>query len=87
MVEKYSDLTSANFYLKNQDLFTIIGLTAIPSQNTELPVDPKFRAKTRIRAKWLKLPKKGPNFSILARFKKKNGYIFFFNSSSARMSI
>ena len=42
---------------------------------TELPVDPKFRARTRIRAKC-------PNFGILARFLKK-GYIFFFNNNNA----
>ena len=48
----------------------------------ELPVDPKFRAKTRIRAKWAKWSEKGPNFGILARFLK-NGDIFFFNNNKA----
>ena len=50
-------------------------------QWAEQPVDPKFQAKTRIRAKWAKWPKKGPNFGILAPFLKND--IFFFNNNKA----
>ena len=60
----------------------LIGRSFVLFVCSELPVDPKFRAQTRIRAKWAKLSEKGPKFGILAGFLK-NGDIFFFNNNKA----